>query len=80
MTSIARTALSPTEFATSGGPTNCDGTFYRITAALDAQTVTACGKPQPLQAGMTLQADILQERRCLYEWVLEPLYSLTCKL
>lgn len=80
VTSIARTALSPAEFATSGGPTNRDGTFYRITAALDAQTVTAYGKPQPLQAGMTLQADILQERRRLYEWVLEPLYSLTGKL
>ncbi len=29
---------------------------------------------------MTLQADILQERRRLYEWVLEPLYSMTGKL
>ncbi|MET5012441.1 secretion protein HlyD, partial [Burkholderia pseudomallei] len=31
-------------------------------------------------AGMALQADVLQERRRLYEWVLEPLYSLTGKL
>ena len=27
--------------------------------------------------GMQLEADILQERRKLYEWVLEPLYSVT---
>jgi len=78
--SIARTALSPAELATSGGPTGSEGTYYRITVALKSQHVTAYGKPQPLQAGMALQADVLQERRRLYEWVLEPLYSLTGKL
>ncbi|WP_063553354.1 HlyD family secretion protein [Burkholderia territorii] len=78
--SIARTALSAAELATSGGGVNRDGTFYRVTVALGAQTVNVYGKPQPLQAGMALQADILQERRRLYEWVFEPLYSLTGKL
>ncbi len=78
--SIARTALSSAELATSGGPPNRDGTFYRIVVALKVQTVTAYGKPQLLQAGMVLQADVLQEHRRLYEWVLEPLYSLTGKL
>jgi membrane fusion protein len=29
---------------------------------------------------MLVDADILQEKRKLYEWVLEPLYSLTGKL
>jgi membrane fusion protein len=33
-----------------------------------------------LQSGMALQADVLPERRRLYEWGLEPLYSLTGKL
>lgn len=78
--SIARTALSPAELAISGGPGGNDGAFYRITVALQSQSVTAYGLPQPLQAGMALQADVLQERRRLYEWVLEPLYSLTGKL
>ncbi|WP_176096477.1 HlyD family secretion protein [Burkholderia cepacia] len=83
--SIARTALSAAELANDGGPAATPGegrdvTFYRVIVALDAQHVTAYGAPQPLQAGMTLQADILQERRRLYEWVLEPLYSLTGKL
>lgn len=83
--SIARTALSATELANDGGPAATpgeqrDATFYRVIVALDAQHVTAYGAKQPLQAGMTLQADILQERRRLYEWVLEPLYSLTGKL
>lgn len=83
VTSIARTALSTAELSTSGMPAtdiHGDGAFYRVTATLDAQTVTAYGKPQALQAGMALQADILRERRRLYEWVLEPLYSLTGKL
>ncbi|MFZ1180187.1 MAG: HlyD family efflux transporter periplasmic adaptor subunit [Herbaspirillum sp.] len=81
--SIARAALSAAELATSGTPVNFQGsenTFYRITVKLGSQHVTAYGKPEPLHAGMALQADILQERRRLYEWVLEPLYSLTGKL
>jgi membrane fusion protein len=78
--SIAHTALSPSELASSGAPSSSDGTYYRVTVALQSQSVTAYGKPQPLQAGMELQADILQEHRRLYEWVLEPLYSLTGKL
>ncbi|WCM21802.1 HlyD family secretion protein [Paraburkholderia bryophila] len=77
---IAQTALSAAELATSGRPAGGDGTYYRIAVALKSQQVTAYGKPQSLQAGMTLQADVLQERRRLYEWVLEPLYSLTGKL
>ncbi|WP_179402320.1 HlyD family secretion protein [Burkholderia guangdongensis] len=78
--SIARTALSAAELSTSGAPAAGEGSFYRITVALASQHVTAYGQPQPLQAGMALQADILQERRRLVEWVLEPLYSLTGKL
>ncbi|MBR8252241.1 HlyD family secretion protein [Burkholderia ambifaria] len=78
--SIARAALSSVELATNGGLAGKDGTYYRVTVALKVQHVSAYGKPQPLQAGMTLQADVLQEHRRLYEWVLEPLYSLTGKL
>lgn len=78
--SIARTALSAAELEPSAGSTNSVGTFYRIIVALESQTVTAYGRPQPLEAGMTLQADILQEQRRLYEWVLEPLYSMTGNL
>ncbi|UVE69934.1 HlyD family efflux transporter periplasmic adaptor subunit [Burkholderia pyrrocinia] len=83
VSSIARTALSVGELSTSGMQAidgRGGGAFYRVTAALDVQTVAVYGKPQPLQAGMALQADILQERRRLYEWVLEPLYSVTGKL
>ncbi|MDP5308472.1 HlyD family secretion protein [Paracoccus spongiarum] len=49
---------------------------YRITVDLAAQTATAYGRPAALQPGMTLQADIQIDRRRLWEWVLDPLYSL----
>lgn len=78
--SVARTALSAAELATTVGSSATSGTFYRITVALQKQHVNAYGVLQKLQAGMTLQADILQERRRLYEWILDPLYSLTGKL
>lgn len=81
---VSKIALSGNELASminSGGNTGAGGEpLYRITVNLAAQTVTAYGQPQVLQAGMSLDADILQERRRLYEWVLEPLYSLTGKL
>ncbi|NGZ84485.1 HlyD family secretion protein [Duganella aceris] len=78
--SISQTALPANEFtgaSTAGG--NAEP-LYRITVKLARQTFQAYGRPQSLQAGMVLEADILQEKRKLYEWVLEPLYSLTGKL
>jgi membrane fusion protein len=78
--SIARAALSSAELSRHGAPIGLDSTYYQITVALQSQNVIVYGKPQPLHAGMLLQADILQERRRLYEWVLEPLYSMTGKL
>lgn len=84
VTSIARTALSAEELALgskSASPNSqpSDGTFYRVTAALEEQAITAYGRRLPLRAGMSLQADLIQERRRLYEWVLEPIYTLTGK-
>jgi membrane fusion protein len=81
---VSKVALSGNELASmtnsAGNGTVGSEPLYRITVNLAAQAVTAYGQPQPLQAGMSLDADILQERRRLYEWVLEPLYSLTGKL
>lgn len=54
--------------------------YYRVLVALDQQTITAYGHPEALRPGMLLDADILGERRKLYEWALEPLYSIVGKL
>ncbi|WP_133154994.1 hypothetical protein [Billgrantia endophytica] len=53
--------------------------YYRITVELDAQFINVYGAPQPLQTGMLLEADIVQDRRRLYEWALEPVYSVIGK-
>lgn len=82
--SISLTSLAANELAVMAGSVPGMGQtgeqYYRIRVKLDAQQVRAYGQPRPLQSGMLLEADLLQETRKLYEWVLEPLYSLTGKL
>ncbi|MEB0010695.1 HlyD family efflux transporter periplasmic adaptor subunit [Glaciimonas sp. Gout2] len=74
---VALTTLSGSELG--GTASGAKEPLYRITVALQNQSVRAYGSPQPLLAGMSLEADIAQEKRHLYEWVLEPLYTLTGK-
>lgn len=54
--------------------------FYRITVSLPKQNILAYGKPEALQAGMDVEADILIDTRHLYEWLFEPLYSISGKI
>jgi len=55
-------------------------TYYRVLVELEDQAVTAYGRREPLRAGMRIDADIIGERRRLYEWLFEPLYSVRGKL
>ena len=48
--------------------------YYRITVALDNNSIRAFEQTIPLQNGMMLSADIILESRSLLEWILEPLY------
>lgn len=76
--SVARTALPGDEI---GGTAAVEREpLYRITVELAAQTIHAYGRPRLLQSGMAVEADVLQETRRLYEWVLEPLYGMGRKL
>ena len=50
--------------------------LYRITVALEQQTVTAYGQPQPLSPGMQLEGDVQLDRRRLIEWIFEPVLGL----
>ena len=49
--------------------------LYRVRVKLESQGVSVYGSPQPLRTGALLDASILLERRRLYEWLLDPLYS-----
>jgi membrane fusion protein len=75
VTSVSRSPVPAAEL----GFTPPDGSrepLYRVKVALEAQSVSAYGRAEPLQAGMQVEADVLLDRRRLIEWVFEPLFSL----
>jgi membrane fusion protein len=78
--SISRNALGAAELATLLGGTQPSEPYYRVFVDIERQSVLAYGKREALRPGMLLEADILGERRKLWEWVLEPLYSLSGKI
>jgi len=49
--------------------------LYRIKVKLEKQSIEAYGELQALKLGMTLEADVLQDRRKIWEWVLEPVLA-----
>ena len=70
---VAVTALSPSELV---APVSTDRPVYLVTVKPSADRIKAYGKDFPLQAGMTLNADIRLDSRPLYQWLLRPLLSL----
>lgn len=80
---VATTSVRPEELATSAaampGAAQSEP-VYRIRLVLDQQTVKAYGTPMPLRSGMLVDASVMLERRKLYEWVLEPLFSISGRL
>ncbi len=50
--------------------------LFLIRASLSRQTISGNGKDLSMQAGMLLEADLLNESRKIYEWALEPLLGL----
>ncbi|WP_057830327.1 HlyD family secretion protein [Colwellia sp. TT2012] len=49
---------------------------YQVVVKLDEQGAKAYGTQVPLQSGMLLEADIMVDRRTLFEWLFEPIYSI----
>lgn len=80
---VASTSVRPEELPTSAavmpGAAQSEP-IYRIRLELDQQTVQAYGSAMPLRSGMLVDASIMLERRKLYEWVLEPLFSISGRL
>ena len=77
---ISRSALAPAELGALLGGAPSGEAYYRVQVDLPDQAITAYGKQEPLLPGMRLEADILGEERRLYEWLLEPLYTVTGRL
>ncbi len=54
--------------------------LYRISVALDKQTVQAYGEAQALKPGFVLEADVIQARLKLWELMFEPLLAIEKKM
>jgi len=78
---VSRSAMSrselPPELADISSGSGGAEPVYRIVVDLAQQTATAYGAAVPLQPGMQVDADVLIERRRLFEWILEPLFALS---
>ncbi len=74
---VSRSALSAGELASLALGKEAAEPLYRVVVGLERQSVLAYGNEEPLRPGMLLEADVLGERRKLWEWVMEPLFSVT---
>lgn len=70
---VANTILAPQDVK---APFQLNQPVYRVRASLSDHSIQAFGNEFPLQAGMTLEADVLLDTRPLYQWLLKPLFSL----
>ncbi|EKF9663204.1 HlyD family efflux transporter periplasmic adaptor subunit [Vibrio cholerae] len=61
-------------------PIKIDEAMYRVRAKLATQFISSYGKQFPLKVGMIADADIIQEKRSLLEWLLDPIYAIKGKL
>lgn len=58
-----------------GAPGIAATPMYRATVALSTNSLTMYGKRHAFETGLTLEADIFNDRRRLIEWVFDPLVS-----
>jgi membrane fusion protein len=72
ITSVSGALLKPAEIA---GPVTLKEPSYRVMARLERQTVTGYGGEIKLRPEISLQADIIFDRRSLIGWLFDPLLS-----
>lgn len=84
---VSRTPLAPSELPANIASTvlsnaqehvlgyNVNESLYRVRVKLGQQTVKVYGKELALKPGMTLEADVQQDRRKIWEWIAEPLLA-----
>ena len=70
---IGRNVWSPGDRV---GPLSAKEPVYRVDVGLDKQAVAALGQEFPLRPGMSVNADLLLEKRTLFEWIFEPVIKL----
>ena len=77
--SISKVALTNNELI-EAGILKATEPMYRVKIKPASQTIMAYGQQEALQPSMQLEADVLMDTRRLYEWLFEPLFSITGRL
>jgi membrane fusion protein len=87
--SVSRTPFAPAELPANlastilsneqkmGGGSN--EALYRIKVRLERQAIDAYGHSQAIVPGMTVSGDIVQERRSIWEWIIDPIVAATAR-
>lgn len=73
---VASAAVMPHELTALGVLSQSSEPVYRVRLRLNSQTVRAYGQQVPLKSGMLIEGSVVLEHRKLYEWILEPLFSI----
>ena len=73
ITEVSKAVILPNEASL---PVSFQEPVYQVVVTLKKQGAMAYGVTVPLQAGMLLEADIMVDKRSLFEWLLEPIYSI----
>lgn len=74
---VSSTILSNSQQALSG--TNIYEALYRIKVKLSVQEISAYGALYRLRPGMSVDADIIQDDRKIWEWIAEPILAASKK-
>ncbi|WP_318386733.1 HlyD family secretion protein [Enterobacter sp.] len=78
---ISRTTLTSTEMLSVSPVTWKENEgHYRVIVLPERSYILAYGFKEPLRSGMTLEGDINLDKRQLWEWLTEPLWSLKGKI
>lgn len=73
VTEVSATPYRPGEL---DAPIPYEQSVYKIVVNLTKQTVSGYGDEVPLKSGMTLQGDLITDRRTLLQWMLDPLFTM----
>ncbi|WP_318460211.1 HlyD family secretion protein [Photobacterium leiognathi] len=81
ITSISKSAIAADMISNHGLVNNNEvGGLYQIRVELLKPTITVYGREERFVSGMTVIADVELDTRKIYEWMLEPLYTIKGKI
>ncbi|WP_340642546.1 HlyD family secretion protein [Photobacterium damselae] len=81
ITSISKSAVAADMISNHGLVNSTEvGGIYQVRVELLKPTITVYGREEHFVSGMTVIADVELDNRKIYEWILEPLYTIKGKI